>query len=157
MGVQEDFPFGDLCEGSDSRDEPGQALAVGRHPGQPVQVAPGKVHQDGLGQVIEVEPEHEHVGREVPGGPVQELASPHPAVRARDRVREHPEALLGGRAVGLGEPNDPMFDAQAGGQFVRFLEGAGPVAGNALVHTEGHEPNVGALPEVVMGKGQRDR
>ena len=128
LGVEVDLALGDGGERGDPGDEAGLSGAVRRHPQEAADLRPGEVHQDRLGEVVEVEPEHEQVGRGLPGGRVEEAAPPDTAERAGRDPRQPLRRLVGGGPDRVPGSDDRVGDAEPIGQRPRALDGLRPVS-----------------------------
>src|SRR5208282_2784059 len=156
VGVEVDLPLGNEGKGCDARDEAGLAHPVGSHSNEAVEVPPNEVHKHGLGEVVEVETEHERVRPDLSGRAVEKLTAPNTAERARNGAGELRRSAVGRGTDRLLGGDDAVLDTQRPRQRSGRLEGRGPVAGDALVDAHGHQADGRAPAEVPLGESEGD-
>ena len=155
-GVEEHLPLGDPCERGYPRDQPGLADPVRGHPHESVQVPVDEVHEDRLGEVVQVETEHERVGAHVPRCVVEELTPPNAAERAGNGAREFRGGTVDRGADRLLGRDDPVLHSQGVGQGPGRLQGRRTIAVDPLVHAQRDHADGRPTAEVPVGEGERD-
>jgi hypothetical protein len=156
--VEEHLPLRHVGQRGDPRHEAGAARAVRRHPAEAVDLPAGQVHEDRLGEVVQVEAEDERIGARLARGVVQQPAPPDPAVGARDRLGTAPGDPVGRRPEPRRRLHDPVLDAEAlrerpGGDERRIPVPRDPLVDRDRDEADRRAPGEVAVREVEGGRG----
>lgn len=155
--VEVHLPFGNERERSQPRDESGLGDAVRRHPYESIEVPPNQVHEDRLGEVIEIEPEDQRLRASVARPAVQELTAPDAAERAGNGPGQPGSGAIRGRSELLLGTNGPMGDPEALGQLPGRAQRRRTVSGHPLVDAERDQTDGRAATKIIVRERQCDR
>ena len=141
------LPFRDLPEGEEAGDQPLFDHPVGAEAGELLDVGPGEVHEDGLGDIVEVQAHGKVAGAYLLCCAVEAEPSEDPAVAAGGLLPSMFGYLVHPMAYRIPEAHQMKGKAE----FLALLPDKGnavlTVACDALVNADGSQPDQGILLE----------
>ncbi len=144
-----------LPQGSDAGDEPRLNFGMRGQSGKPLHVAAGEVHEDGLGDVVQIVARGERLYAQRPGRLVHAPPTEHPAVgawRSRSKMSGY---LVHVHADLVAEADDHVLHVEGAAQRADLLYRGGAVTGDALVHGYAAEADIPPLLGDVPHDGKR--
>lgn len=157
MGVEEHFALRNHGERGDPGDQARLPNAMRRHATESVQVGSSEIHENRLGEVVEIEPQHEYLSTHGLRGIVEQSTSPDPTERTRNRARKVPGGVVGGDPERFSRVDDTMFDPQSSDEFLRSFNGRRAIARDPFVDGDRYDPDVRTSGEVFVDERERDR